>query len=339
MVNFISREILAPSKPAPHWQFHPDFDIRKVTKPGDANRGVIAEFVGTGDFAEEWVTRREYEVNAGRDQEPILYESFYDVQVNRAFPRVVPVYRLGPGGVVFEEVVEGGEVKFATVGSSDYTITIREWAFGFEYSRNLRLYNELWNVGIIERQAAIAYNALRNHIHISPILNATYAAANKTAASSDGTTLAEKAYNTLKNAVAASLSDTTNPRRGPYDLLIASADIFLVEDALRRRRQDGIDEINSAMSRIQNVIAYDGWTGTRGKKSTTYSGVTSGTAYLISKQYVGQDFRSLVKIDLDMITGNPDVSRLIEAQMVWDTHFGQYANPTAAVEEITWPTS
>jgi hypothetical protein len=310
-----------------------------VTKPGKAGSGVIAEFVGTGDFAKAWIERQRYEVNEGRDSEPLLYQSFYDVMVDANLPKFVPIYRIGPGGVVFEEVKEGGEVKFVTVESSSLSVEIKKYAAGLEYSQDLRDYNQLWAANIVERQAGIAYNALLNHIHISPILNATYAAANKTAASSSGTLLSEKYLSTIEDAIVNGVTDTTNPRRGPYDLLISTNELYLVEAALQRRRQDGIDVQSSAIGRIQNVIAYDGWTGTRGKKSTTYSGVTSGKAYLISKQYGDQDFRSMMKRNLDMIMGNPDVSRFIEEQTVWYTMLGVYANPTAAVEEITWPTS
>ncbi|RMH11470.1 MAG: hypothetical protein D6698_16350 [Gammaproteobacteria bacterium] len=343
MVKFVSREIiLSRHEPTPLWEFADGFDLRKVTKPG---RGaVIAEFIGTGDFASQWNERRRYEVDAGRENEPLLYESIYNIVVDPNLPQIVPVYRLGPGGVVFEEINEGGEVKFVTVGQSNYSIPIRHWAVGLQYSKDLRIYNQLWNVGIVERQAGVAYNALLNHLHLSPILTATYGAGNQT----DGTALttfkasasmAEKYLRAVEAAIEASRTDSTNPRRGPYDLLISSSDAFTMERALNRVPQQGFDLQSSAINLIQNVIVYDGWTGSRGKKSTTYAGVTSGKAYLISKGYRETDFQSMVKQSLDMAMGNPDVSRFIEEKTVWDTYLGVYANPSAAVQEITLPTA
>lgn len=337
MTKIISREVLQEQKP--RWRFAEGFNLQDVTKPGRPGSGVIAEFIGSGDFASQWSERQRYEVDAGRDEEPILYTSFYDVTEDSSLPKNVTIYKIGPGGVVFEEVKEGGEVKFATVSESNLTIPIKQYGVGLEYSKQLRMYNELWNVAIVERQAGIAYNALLNHIHINPILAYSYAAANQTAATNVASDLVEEFLRTIESAVINSRTDATNPRRGPYDLLVSSADVYTVERALGRVPQQGFDKQSSVLGLIQNVIAYDGWTGSRGSLSTTYSGVTSGKAYLIHKGHRMNDFRSLFKQPLQMAMGNADVSRFIEEQVVWDVHFGVYCNPLAAVEEITWPTS
>jgi hypothetical protein len=171
-------------------------------------------------------------------------------------------------------------------------------------------------------------------------LNATYPARNKTAASSTGTQLEEKYMRTIEDAIVNAKADTTNPRRGPYDLLIAGGDMFTVERALKLRIQDGANPNGApGASYIENVIVYDGWTGTRGKKTTTYSGVTTGKAYLVSKQYQSQDFASYVKMGLREQRGDGDLSRFIVEQVVYDSRLGVLANPLRAVEEITWPTS
>lgn len=337
MVKIISKELLAIERAK--WQFADGFDLRHVTRDVPENPKMIAEFIGTDNFAAAWTERRRYEVDAGRDEEPILYTPIYDIVEDSSLPKNVQISRIGPGAVIFEEVKEGGEVKFVTVGETDYSVPIRHYAAGLEYSKDLRIYNELWNVAIVERQGGIAHNALLNNIHFSPILAYAYGAANQTAASAVGSTLEEKYLRTIEDAITAAKADTTNPRRGPYDLLIASGNMFMVERALRRVAQQGFDKQSSAISMIQNVIVYDGWTGQRGKKSVTYSGVTTGTAYLVSKMRKAEDFRSFVKQSLQMVMGNPDVSRFIEEQVIWDLYLGAYANPLRAVEEITWPTS
>jgi len=51
------------------------------------------------------------------------------------------------------------------------------------------------------------------------------------------------------------------------------------------------------------------------------------------------DFQSYIKIPLRMTMGNPDVSRFIMAQNIYDTHFGMFADPTRAVQKITLPTA
>jgi hypothetical protein len=111
-----------------------------------------------------------------------------------------------------------------------------------------------------------------------------------------------------------------------------------MEQALRRVPQTGIDVQSSAIDTIRNVIVYDGWSGVRGAKTVTYSGVTANKAYLISQQYRGQDFRSFEKQALQNEGMETDISRFL-TQSVWDSYYGVYANPLRSVEEITLPTT
>lgn len=330
----------------PHAQYPEGFDIRQYvrTKEQGANvpAGVIAEFVGTGNFASQFYERMRYEVDAGRDEEPLLYLPIYAQTIDASLPRMIKIYTLGTTGVIFEEITEGGEVKFATVGQGNKSVEIKHYGVGLEYSEDLFIYNELFRLANLERNFGVAHNALLNHIHMNPILSYSYGSANQT----DGTSLTsfrtdakmpEKYLRTIEQAIINGSTDTSNPRRGPYALLVSTADIFTVERALNRVGQEGFDSQSSALGRVQSVIAYDGWTGTRGKKSVTYSGVSSGTAYLIDLSNRTMDYQSYVKTPLRMQMGNEDISRFIMAQTVWDTRFGAFADPVRSVEEITWP--
>lgn len=336
-INIITRDMLAKSKakiPFPAGLRLSDH-VREVGQQSNGHR--IYEFVGTDSFSSEWTTRQRFEVDAGRDEEPILYTPLYDEVRDAGLPKNVDVHQMGPGGVVFEEFFEGGEVKFSTITSGEFSVGIRHWATGLEYSKELVIYNSTWNIALVERQMGIAHNALLNHLHLSPILTFTYAAGNQTAAVTTGATDVEDYLRTLEAAVTASRTDTTNPRRGPYILLVSSSDLFMIERALTRVPQQGVTLQSSAIGAVTQVIAYDGWTGTRGNKTTTYAGVTAGKGYLVSQQYRGQDFRSFVKQDLQNEGQERDISRFL-TQTVWDSFWGVYANPVRAVEELTWPT-
>lgn len=335
-IKFMTRDALVKSKP--HVAFPAGLNLRDhVREMGQQPNGHrIYEFVGTDSFGAEWQTRQRYEVDAGRDEEPLLYTPIYDIVADASLPKNVSINKIGPGGVVFEEVFEGGEVKFSSIGASEYTVPIRHWATGLEYSKDLVIFNELWNVPIVERQMGVAHNALLNHLHLSPITTYTYAASNQTGANTAGSTDTEDIFLTIQDAITNSKTDTSNPRRGPYVLLVSSADMFAIEMALTRVPQQGVTIQSSALDMISAVIAYDGWTGTRGAKSTTYTGVTSGKAYLISQQYRGMDFRSFEKQALQNEGMQQDISRFL-TQSVWDSYYGVYANPLRAVEEITLP--
>lgn len=343
MANVIAKELLMKDREP--MRFKDGTDLRhhmRIVEQG--MNGTVVEFIGTDNFNKAWYERQRYEVDRGRDQEPLLYQSIYEITTDPTLPRNVPVYRLGPAGVVFHQIEEGGEVRFATVGQSNFSVPIYQYAMGLRYSKSLVMFNELWSVAEVEVQAGTAYNALLNHIHFNPILTHTYASGNKT----DGTALTDfnvadplplKYANTLEAAVAAAASDKKNPRRGPYDLLVASANAFTWEKALRGVPQQGTSEQSSIINRIRNIIVYDGWTGDQGAKTVTYDGVTAGKAYLVDLSLRNRHFRSYVKQDLQSTMGNPDVSRFILEETVWDAWFGTYADPTGAVHEITTPTA
>lgn len=337
-MKIYSKDLLSKSKAT--IPFPPGLQLKNlVRETGQQNNGHrIYEFIGTDTFGPEWSTRQRFEVDAGRDEEPLLYQPLYDIVSDASLPKNVDVNKIGPGGVIFEEVFEGGEVKFSTITSSEYTVPIRHWATGLEYSKDLVIYNELWNVPLVERQMGIAHNALLNHLHLGPILTFTYAAANQTAANTDGDSVTENYFLTVQDAVTNSKTDTTNPRRGPYILLISSSNMFMMERALTRVPQQGFTLQSSMLDMIRNVIVYDGWSGTRGAKTVTYSGVTANKAYLISQQYRGQDFRSFEKQSLQNEGTETDISRFL-TQSVWDSYYGVYANPLRSVEEITLPTT
>jgi hypothetical protein len=253
-------------------------------------------------------------------------------------PKNVTVYAIGPGGVFLQEIQEGGEVKFMTVGESQKSIALAHYGVGLEYSDDLVAFNELWSVAIAERAIGQAYNGLLNNAHLSPIIGFAYAAANQTAAVTTGSTFTEDMYLTFEAAITASTTDAANPRRGPYWVLCSTADLFNIQRALTPEVQSQLAIQNaSARSMIRGIIAYDSQTFTMGNLSVTYTGVTAGKAYLISTQYQAKDFQSFIKQGLEEYGRQEDISRFL-LQVVWDTRFGVYANPVAAVEEVTLPT-
>ena len=342
-ILLLSKELMQVNRP--EWGFEDGVNIAEHVVPIKAMgaKGPVTahEFVGTDNFGANWYTRQEYEVDAGRDEEPILYTPIYQITENSSLPKNVSVNRIGPAGVTFSAIEEGGEVKFATVGESNFSVQMVHYAVGLEYSKDLVVYNELWSVAEVERQLGTAYNALLNHVHLNPIITATLTGDNYTdgtALSFDsGATMPEKYLRTLEQAITDAVSDTTNPRRGPYALLVATGQSFMVERSLLGVPQQGFTKQSSAAGRISTVITYDGWTGSRGNLTTTYGGVDTGYAYLIDLSLKRRHFRSYMKQGLQREMGNPDVSRFILEQTVWDSYFTMYADTTAAVQRIKWP--
>lgn len=326
----------------PMIKFPKGYNLKELTReaePREQRQGILAEFVSTGNFDKEWVQRQRYEVYAGRDQEPELWRPIYMETQDSTLPEIIDVKRIGPGGVVFEEVTEGGEVRFVSVESSNFTVKLVDYAAGLEYHKKMVKYNQLWDVPIIERQAGIAHNALQNHIHFSPILNGSYSTAGskptKTSASSTGDNLLEKYVSTIEQGV-----QDAKARKiyGPFILLVGNLNAIKAQKSLMITIQDGNPAQSPVVSQIQSVVEYDGWTGERNGKETTYPGVSDNTGYLIGLGDQMNDFRSYQNQGLEQTIGNPDVSRLILAQYVWDLDRGVYCD-TEAVQEIEFPTS
>ena len=344
MATFIERSTLKKEMPVRKFKNQNKLVLSEHMNilPSTNDNGLLAaEFIGAGDFADAFYQRQQYEVDAGRLEEPILYTPLYSIVEDASLPEVIPVNRLGPAEAVFTQIAEGGEVKFITVGESNFSVPIYQWGLGVKYTKKLVMFNQLWQLSEIERELGVSANARLNHIHLNPFLAYAYGAGNQTDGGAltfdSNASLPEKYLRTIEAAITAAVTDTTNPRRGPYVLLIAPGEQFTIERALNTVPQQGFSLQSSAAGRIQSVISYDGWVGSMGGLSTTFSGVTTGKAYLIDVSMKRRNFRSYVKQPLQRTQGNPDVSRFILDQSVYDIWLGTYADIAAATEEITWP--
>lgn len=340
MINVIARETRAKEKPMRSMSNIRDIKEHiQLTKNGNQT---VAEFVGTGDFASAFTERQRYEVEAGRDMEPILYDSLYDVVVDGNLPQTLTIYTLNPNGLVLEEIEEGEEVKFTAVSSGSKAVTQLHYAAALEYTDQLlRFTGNLWQVPRLERSFGAGINALLNHIHLNPFITGSYAASRQV----DGTSLSparfratdQTEYKYMRTIEQAIKTARGLNMYGPYAILCSTGDAFTIQRALNPVPQQSADRQGSFYSAINQVIAYDGWSGTRGKKATTYSGVSDGTAYLISLSRRSEDFLSLVNQPLRRQSNDGDLSRFIVEQVVWDTYFGVYTNVTDTVIEITLP--
>jgi len=269
------------------------------------------------------------DVELGREQVQLLYQPIYDRIQDANLPRVLDAKWALTGTVVFTEHIEGEEVKFGRLQAEQGPIArILTYTAGFEYTKEMKDFNEAFSVEILNRSIGEAYNALLNHIHLSPIINFAYKSANKTAYQGEsGDPAWVGIYKTLVKAVA----DAATAKRPGTILLASSADQHLIEMALKGGHQvEGT--IYPAVTGIQSVIYYDGWEVAVGKKSYTYDGVTPGKAYLIRPK---RGFKELLKQDLRVEATSGDLSRLIESQIVAYAYRGVYAAVEENVQEIS----
>lgn len=325
----------------------PGFDTRVHMSTREANGVTVAEFTSTGDFSAGFWQRQRWEVEMGREEEPELYPSIYNVTTDPNADQTELVYTMDEDsnvGYVMTNLTEGGEVKFAHLSNGQKTMTQQHWGGGIEYDKDFFVFNKLDWMALVERRVGKVSNATLNHAHFNPILTHTYVARQQT----DGTALTsfkadadleEKYHMTLDAAIVKGRQDDTYRRAGSKVLLCALGNLSTVEKALMGVEQRRFQRQSpSVLSSVRAVVAYDGWTGTRGKKTVDYAGVTAGKAYLVDMSHRELDFISKFKQPLRPTNGPGDLSRFILEQVVWDFYVAIYSAPDKSVDEITWPT-
>lgn len=291
----------------------------------------IGEMLTSGSVEQfkELLQKTVLDVELGREQVPILYTPIYDRMEDANMPKLIDAKWALYGVVVFTEHIEGEEVKFGRLQAEAGPVArLMTYTAGFEYTKEMKDFNDSFSVEVLNRSMGEAYNALLNHIHFYPIINFNYPAANKTAfqgAAEDD--LWVRYYKTLNKA----LSDARAKKRPGTILLASSLDKDNIEMALK-----GGYQINGttypAVSGIESVIYYDGWSVKVGKKTYDYAGVSQGKAYLVRPK---RGFKELIKQDLRIEASGGDLSRLVESQVVGYAYRGAYAAVEENVQEIS----
>lgn len=299
-----------------------------------------------GEMLTQSSTRRELmekivlDVELGREQVPTVYSPIYDRMENSSFPEIFDAKWAMRGAVVFLKHSEGEEVKFGSLlAEQGPTARIEGFTAGFEYTKEMELFNQYFNFEIINRAVGEAHNAALNHMHLWPIIGHTYKPGNKTAPvymDKDGAVIAGSAGSqytlSLRATIRKALTDSRTAKRPGTILLANSADQEDILDAMQSF-VIGATPYRSVEG-ISTIIFYDGHKITVGKKDYAYGGVPAGKAFLIRPR---GGFKELIKQDLQINSNDGDISRLVEAQIVGDFWRGVFAAVEENVQEITLP--
>jgi hypothetical protein len=274
------------------------------------------------------------DVDFGLADIPLLYGPVYD-RIPGPFPGgVIQIneYTL-QGNVVFLEKFEGGEVTFGTLATGvPTTATITTYAAGFEWTEDMIEFDKTWEITLNNRAFGRSYNMLLNHLHLSPIISATYSGTNLIAADATaGATQQQKTLYTFQAAYKAAVLAV--PQRTPTVVLANEADRFQIEDALLTPVPDSQGNPLPRVP-VDTIIYYNGATVVNGNKTYTYPGVTQGTCFFI---YPKQRFKEFVHHDLRIDIGPADISRLVEGQQVGRSRRGLYADLNNSVEKLSLP--
>jgi hypothetical protein len=286
---------------------------------------VISEMLGTDSGPREFIEQVTYSAYAGRETVPLLYGAIYRTVSDPNLPKSLTEEQFGPLQAVFLQFWEGGEVKFGALGEgSEKTVKINTWTTGMEYNEDIVEFNETWRVTEIATAFGEAYNKLLNHLHLGPLVTATFTttgggiAAQKTA--QDAGTAQEIVFDT---DIATTLSNALKVLPAGSLLLHNTADEQAIDEAVAGSMHlDGSPTIVKRKFGSMQRLAYDGDTVTVRKKTYTYPGVTAGEAILLVPK---QQFVEYEKHGLRVDSNNGDLTRLVLAQVVGRTRRGVFA--------------
>lgn len=309
-----------------------EMEIIDIDKP-------IGEMMTSETSRKELVQKVVLDVELGREEVPVLYKPIYETLTDPNFPKEFEAKWAQRGTVIFFEHLEGEEVKFGSLQAESGPIArLKGYAAGFEYTKEMEIFNQMFNFEIMNKAFGEAHNALLNHLHLGPIIQHNYKAANKTApvyVKPDGNTgtQADAHYMlSLRGTLRKALKDTRTAKRPGTILLANSADKEDIQEALGSMTLQATPY--GATAGITDIIYYDGWETDVARKSYAYEGVPQGKAFLIRPK---RGFKELVKQGLQINSTIGDLSRLVQAQIVGDFWRGVFAAVEENVQEITLP--
>lgn len=294
----------------------------------------IGEMITTSDGLMDLVEKVRVDVEFGQAEVPILYEPIYR-RVDGPFPgKIVDIgENTLQANVVFFEKLEGGEVQFGTLQKGvPAQARLRTWAAGFEWTEDMEEWDSTWQFEMVNQGFGRAYNYFLNHAHLSLFFDYTFTAANQTPAdATGGASVAEQTLRTFQSAYKTAAGAT--PMRTWSVILASEQDRFQIEEALLQPIRD--TQGNSlARVPVDTIIYYDGAEVEMGTETYLYPGVTPGKCYAVFPKRKMLEF---VHHDLRIDSDRPDISRLVEAQVIGRTRRGVYAEVDNTTEEITLP--
>lgn len=317
----------------------------------------VGEFLGSSAMVEELAQVVTVQIESGRDEHPLLYKPLYQTVSNPGLPRL-----LSSGFEIYADSVwlqhaEGQEVRFGTTrGEMGPTVPIITYTNGFEWDEDVEVYDEGWRVELANKSIGDSYNALLNHIHLSPLIGYDYTTeGNETTfqAAPSGNEL-ESIRLTLRTALGSAASKVDGQgRKHPIRPTVALANLataYKLNDALNLitdtsaigagtnstdlflGRQSDTAGPNPSVNQISSIIVYDGDNMQMGNLRWDYGGMADDEVLLIQPK---RNLFEYVKHDMRVDTERPaDLSRLVVAQMVARTRRGMLAVPASSIWKV-----
>lgn len=224
-----------------------------------------------------WRLRLENNLRYGMGTEPLLYRDIYQVTSDVDLTHLVKI--------------------------GDKEIQIMDFRACITYDLAKVKSGEWTEFDTMEVEMARAMNALKNHLHFFPFLTARYPNPIQIDAPYNNRTAMRVALYTAMERLTLKHQDDSE---GAFALLCAEENLYnfayLIEDSI------------APITPIQSLICYDGWSGTRGNRTATYTGVDPRLIYLIDLHHLPLSFDNAIEqsiIDSPWITDTTFLKLLI----------------------------
>lgn len=272
------------------------------------------------------------DVTAEQEEHPTIYKEIYDEIVSADFTETINVQDIIGLVAAFGVVHDGESVELASFKAlKKEVVNMLTFAVGYSVSSDWLAYNQFWKVGQANKALGLAYNAILDHIHLSPIVKATYASKAVTNKVTTGATDLENVWLTLRQGLKDALArrSTHGYRLRPTVALCNSSTAMDVESAVKGLLQKGSQL--GQLGVIQKVIAYDGWEGEVNGILCSFEAPKDNEVYLIQPK---QTFKALVKTDLAELRQRGDIMRLSELEVVQYFRRGVIADVENSVHKV-----
>lgn len=113
----------------------------------------IGEMLTNETARKELIKKVVLDVELGREQVPVLYAPIYERMQDPNFPQDFEAKWAQYGTVVFFEHLEGEEVKFGNLQAEKGAYCSHQggYAAGFEYTKEIQLFNQTFNLGVAKQ--------------------------------------------------------------------------------------------------------------------------------------------------------------------------------------------
>ena len=279
-----------------------------------------------------FVQQATLDITVAQADYPTVYQDIYTEIVNASFPETIKVRDLIGLQAAFGVVHDGESIKMASfkVGKFE-SVDMQTFAAGYSISKDWVDYNQFWKVDQANEALGIAANALLDHIHLLPILSASYTGKAVTNKVTTGSTALENVWLTLRAGIQDALD-----RKGlhghklrPSIALCNSSTAMDVEAAVKGLLQKGsqLEELGV----IQKVIAYDGWDGEVNGIVHNFPAPKKNEVYLIQPK---RSFKSLVKTDITQLSQRGNILTLSELDVAQFFRRAVVADVTNSVHKV-----